>query len=99
MIYSTEKTLKELEGKVEQAEIDNANEAKEELKKALEANDTEAIKEKSEKLNEIVQQLSVKLYEQAQQAAQAQGEGAANEAGNKDNVVDADYEVVNEENK
>lgn len=99
MIYSTEKTLKELEGKVEQAEIDKANEAKDELKKALEANDSAAIKEKTEKLTEIVQQLSVKLYEQAQQAAQAQGEGEANDAGSNDNVVDADYEVVNDDEK
>jgi len=99
MVYTTEKTLKDLEGKIDQAEIDKANEAKEAVKKALEGNNTEEIKAANEKLSEVVQQLSVKLYEQA---AQAQQEGAANSdqaANAADDVVDADYEVVNEEEK
>jgi molecular chaperone DnaK len=52
-------------------------------------------------LTEIVQQLSVKLYEQAQQAAgQPEGGEQGNAAGpNKDNVVDAEYEVVDEDKK
>jgi len=99
MVYTTEKTLKDLDGKIDQAEIDKANEAKEAVKKALESNNTEEIKAANEKLSEVVQQLSVKLYEQA---AQAQQEGAANSdqaANAADDVVDADYEVVNEEEK
>ena len=99
MVYTTEKTLKDLDGKIDQAEIDKANEAKEAVKKALEGNNTEEIKAANEKLSEVVQQLSVKLYEQA---AQAQQEGAANSdqaANAADDVVDADYEVVNEEEK
>ncbi len=97
MVYTTEKTLKELEGKVEQAEIDKANEAKEAVKKALESNNIEEMKTTTEKLSEIVQQLSVKLYEQAQQAQASQaGDGDGKAA---DDVVDADYEVVDEEEK
>ncbi|MBM6994930.1 Chaperone protein DnaK [compost metagenome] len=99
LIYSVDKTLKELGDKVDAAETDKANAAKEELKKALESDDLEQIKAASEKLTEIVQQLSVKLYEQASQAAGA--EGAAESAGGqtRDNVVDADYEVVDEDKK
>ncbi|MBW4838158.1 MAG: molecular chaperone DnaK [Paenibacillaceae bacterium] len=99
LIYSVEKTLKELGDKVDAAETDKANAAKEELKKALESDDLEQINAASEKLTEIVQQLSVKLYEQASQAAGA--EGAAESAGGqtRDNVVDADYEVVDEDKK
>ena len=97
LVYQTEKTMKDLEGKVDQSEIDKANEAKEELKKALEGTDTAAIKSASDKLSEVVQQLSVKLYEQAAQAQQA-AQGA--EGGAKgDNVVDADYTVVDEDKK
>lgn len=102
LVYTTEKTLKELEGKVDQTEIDKANEAKEVVKKALEGDDVEEIKASSQKLSEIVQQLSVKLYEQAAQAAQtAEGVNADGTAKNADdNIVDADYEVVDgEDNK
>ena len=99
MVYQTEKTLKDLEGKVDQAEVDKANEAKDALKKALEGTDIEAIKSANEKLSEIVQQLSVKLYEQAQAAQNAQGaQGSAeNNQTNADNVVDVDYEEVKED--
>lgn len=97
LVYQTEKTLKDLEGKVDQADIDKANAAKDKVKSALEGQDIEAIKSASDELSEIVQQLSVKLYEQAAQAQQA-AQGA--EGGAKsDDVVDADYEVVNDDKK
>ncbi|MCY9513503.1 molecular chaperone DnaK [Paenibacillus apiarius] len=100
LVYTTEKTLKDLGDKVEQAEIDKANAAKEKVKTALESNDTDQIKAATEELTEIVQQLSVKLYEQAAQAQQAeQAQGAQDGAAKKDNVVDADYEVVDEDKK
>lgn len=96
LIYSVEKTVKDLGDKVDQAEIDKANEAKEALKAAVESNELEQINAATEKLTEIVQQLSVKLYEQASAEAQA-SEGAAGTG--EPNVVDADYEVVDEEEK
>ncbi|MGZ4032304.1 MAG: molecular chaperone DnaK, partial [Tumebacillaceae bacterium] len=95
LVYQTEKTLKDLEGKVDQADIDKANAAKDKVKSALEGTDIEAIKSASEELSEVVQQLSVKLYEQAAQAQQAQGADGAK----KDDVVDADYTVVDEDKK
>lgn len=97
LVYTTEKTLKDLEGKVDQAEIDKANAAKDKLKEALNGTDIEAIKKASEELGRVVQQLSVKLYEQAAQAQQAGGDGGS---GRKDDtVVDAEYTEVNEDKK
>ncbi|WP_138493287.1 molecular chaperone DnaK [Paenibacillus pinistramenti] len=100
LIYSVDKTIKDLGDKVDAAEIEKANAAKEELSKAVASDNLDEIKAASEKLTEIVQQLSVKLYEQAQ-AAQGGAEGAnASQGGSaKDNVVDADYEVVDEDKK
>ena len=101
LVFTTEKTLKEVEGKVEEAEVKKAEDAKEELKAAIEKGDLEEIRTKKDALQEIVQQLSMKLYEQAAQAQQAaQGaEGAEGAANNDDNVVDAEYEEVNDDKK
>ncbi|BFH12801.1 molecular chaperone DnaK [Paenibacillus melissococcoides] len=99
LVYTTEKTLKDLGDKVDQAEIDKANEAKENVKKALESDNIDEIKAATDKLSEVVQQLSVKLYEQAAQAQQAGQQQANDGAAPKDNVVDADYEVVDEDKK
>jgi molecular chaperone DnaK len=105
LVYTVEKTIKDLGDKVDAGEIAKAEEAKEKVKKALESENLDEIKKATEELTEIVQQLSVKLYEQAAQAQGAPGaEGGAADAGDgaapkKDNVVDADYEVVDEEKK
>lgn len=103
LVYSVDKTIKDLGDKVDQAEIDKANAAKDKVKKALEGNNLDEIKAATEELTQIVQQLSTKLYEQAAQQAQAAGgadaEGAQGAAKGKDNVVDADYEVVDENKK
>jgi len=97
LVFTTEKTLKDLEGKVDQADIDRANAAKDKVKKALEGGNLDEIKAAKDELSEIVQQLSVKLYEQAAQAAQAaQGGAEGGQEPKKDNVVDADYEVVDD---
>ncbi|KZE68432.1 molecular chaperone DnaK [Fictibacillus phosphorivorans] len=101
LVFTVDKTLKDLEGKVDEAEVKKAEEAKESLKKALEGNDIEAIKKEKDALSEIVQQLSVKLYEQAAQQAQAQQGDATGQSSSKndDNIVDADYEEVNDDKK
>ncbi|EJL22297.1 molecular chaperone DnaK [Brevibacillus sp. BC25] len=96
LVFTTEKTLKEVEGKVDQAEIDRANAAKDKVKAALEGGNIEEIKTAKDELSEIIQQISVKLYEQAAQAQAAQGGGAEGQEPKKDNVVDADYEVVDD---
>ncbi|TQK73429.1 molecular chaperone DnaK [Brevibacillus sp. AG162] len=96
LVFTTEKTLKEVEGKIDQAEIDRANAAKDKVKAALEGGNIEEIKTAKDELSEIIQQISVKLYEQAAQAQAAQGGDAEGQEPKKDNVVDADYEVVDD---
>ncbi len=115
LVYETEKALKELEGKISDDEKKEVEDAKEDLKKALEANNPDDIKAKTEALTEKFHTISTKLYEQAAQAQQAAGgagfdpnmAGAAGAAGASaaganagpadDNVVDADYEVVDDD--
>ncbi|ASA23639.1 molecular chaperone DnaK [Paenibacillus donghaensis] len=99
LVYSTDKVIKDLGDKADAADVEKANEAKDKLKAALETDNLEEITAATEVLTEIVQQLSVKLYEQAAQAEQgAEGDaGAAEGNARKDNVVDADYEVVDDE--
>ena len=97
LLFSVDKTLKELEGKVDAEEVKKAEEARDELKAAVEANNIEEMKTKRDALNEIVQNLTVKLYEQAaQQQAQENPEAAQTGA---DDVVDADFEEVDGDDK
>ncbi|UBH12328.1 molecular chaperone DnaK [Macrococcus armenti] len=98
LIFATDKAIKDLEDKVEAADKEKAEAAKEDLKKALEGNDLEDIKTKKDALNEIVQGLSMKLYEQMAQAQQG-AEGAEGAAA-QDDVVDAEFtEVKDDDNK
>ncbi|HGV8427061.1 TPA: molecular chaperone DnaK [Enterococcus faecium] len=97
LLFSVDKTLKELEGKVDEEEVEKAETARDELKAAVEANNIEKMKTKRDALNEIVQNLTVKLYEQAaQQQAQENPEAAQ---GGADDVVDADFEEVDGDDK
>ena len=98
LVFTTEKTLKDLEGKVDEAEAAKATEAKDALKEAIEKNDLEEIRAKKDALQEIVQALTMKLYEQAQQQAQgAQGADDSAAGGKDDDVVDAEYEEVKDD--
>ncbi|EAE9521351.1 molecular chaperone DnaK [Listeria monocytogenes] len=99
LVFTVDKTLKELEGKVEEEEVKKAEAARDELQEALKGEDFEAIKEKTESLNEIVQNLSVKLYEQAAAEQQAAGGAEGQEAPQNDDVVDAEFEEVNDDDK
>ena len=97
LIFTVDKTLNEIEGKVDAEEVKKAETVRDELKAAVEANDLEAMKAKRDALNEVVQNLSVKLYEQAAAASQAaQGAAGAEQASSQpqDGVVDADFEEV-----
>ncbi|KOY15694.1 molecular chaperone DnaK [Paenibacillus xylanivorans] len=100
LIYSVDKTIKDLGEKADAGEVEKANAAKEKLQGVLASDNLEDIKAATEELTEIVQQLSVKLYEQAQAQEQA-AQGAEEQQGSakRDNVVDADYEVVDEDKK
>ncbi|MBM7716319.1 molecular chaperone DnaK [Bacillus thermophilus] len=98
LIFTTEKTLKDLEGKVDEAEVKKAEEAKDALKAAIEKNDMEEVRQKKDALQEIVQNLSMKLYEEAAKQAEAQqGAEGQDAAGGDDNVVDAEFEEVDDD--
>ncbi|AEH53805.1 molecular chaperone DnaK [Heyndrickxia coagulans] len=97
LVFTAEKTLKELEGKVDASEISKAEKAKDELKAAIEKNDLNEMRQKKDALQEIVQDLSVKLYQQA--AQQQQNTDAGGDGKKDDNVVDADFEEVDDNKK
>lgn len=113
LVYDTEKSLKDLEDKLSDSEKSEVEAAKEDLKKALEDGNVDEIKDKTDKLTEKFHIISTKLYEQAQQDAAAAGPDMGAQAGNAgatgagaqdagskdggDNVVDADYEVVDDD--
>ncbi|WP_022794940.1 molecular chaperone DnaK [Marinococcus halotolerans] len=96
LVFTTEKTLNDLGENVSEDEKQQAEDAKEKVKTALEGEDIEAIRTAKDELQEIVQQLTTKMYEQAaQQAQQEQGEAGGESS---DDTVDADYEDVKDDN-
>ncbi|AKG73952.1 molecular chaperone DnaK [Salinicoccus halodurans] len=101
LAFTTDKTIEDLGDKVEAEEKEKAEAAKEELNKALEGSDLEEIKSKKEALEEIVQGMSMKLYEQMAQEQQASEGAEGTESGtqSEDDVVDADFKEVDEDEK
>ncbi|HHZ02006.1 MAG TPA: molecular chaperone DnaK [Tissierellia bacterium] len=98
LAYQTEKTLKELEGKISEEEKSKAQAALDELKKAIENNDTAQMKEKTESLTKVFNDLAQKLY--AQTGAQGGPEVDPNfNPGSEpeEDVVEADFEEINDD--
>ncbi len=97
LIHSAEKALEEAGDAVTPEQKDEAQKAVDELKSALEADDVEQIKEKTEALNNAIYAVTTAMYQkQAEESGEATPEGDA--TGGDEDVVDADYEVVDEEN-
>jgi molecular chaperone DnaK len=94
LVYQTEKTLKDLDGKISEEEKASAQVVVDELKKAIESNDVDQIKEKTEKLTEEFNKLAQKLYAQT---GGAEGQPEQESAGPEDDVVDAEFEEVNDD--
>ena len=97
LVFQTDKVLADLKDKVSEEEVKKAEAARDELKAAIEANDLDQMKAKRDALNEIVQNLTVKLYEQAAaqaQAAQGDGQAQADTNASGDDVVDAEFEEI-----
>ena len=102
LAYSTEESLNDLGDKVTEEEKKPITEQIEKLKEALKGTDIEAIKRESEELTKRYYPIVEKVYkEQAEQnGAQGQPEGAANQGqGPEGNVYDADYKVVDDDEK
>lgn len=106
ILFETEKQMNELGDKVTADEKSKVDAAREDLKKAVEVNDVEDIKAKSEALTQAFYPISSRIYQEAQAQTGAAGDGAdagaqaqsgAQSAGPGGNTVDADYEVVDED--
>jgi molecular chaperone DnaK len=97
LIYSTEKSIKEVGDKVDESTKRDIDKAIKNLKKAMEGEDTEEIKRLSDELTQASHKLAETMYSRASQGAQA-GEdsgGPTAEPRKDDDVVDADFEEVN----
>ena len=105
LIYSTEKSMKELGDKVDGATKTKVDGIISQLKKAMEGDNTDEIKRLSEELTQASHKLAEAIYQQASQAgAQQAGDGSSGAsqsrpAGDDDDVVDADYEEVKDDKK
>ena len=103
-VYQTEKTLEEMGDKLDAADKGNVQSALEKLKETLKGNDTQAIKNATEELTKAFYAVSEKLYGQAGgQAGPGPDMGGAGftggqpQGGGNDNVVDADFEVMDDD--
>jgi molecular chaperone DnaK len=95
ILYTAERTKRDLEGKVEKAGIDRLDTAAKELRKALEGQDAALIREKNEALKKVLQEVGASVYQQAQK--QQAGAGPSTSApGGGANVGDANYKVMDE---
>ena len=100
LIHATEKSIEELGDKVTDEERTNVDAAIEALKAALEMDDVEDITAKTQALGEISGQIAQKAYEQAQsEEGPATGAETETAQANDDDVVDADFEEVKEDDK
>ena len=108
LIYSTEKSLKELGDKVDEATKNDINDKIQALKKAMEGDDKDAIQKAQDALMQASHKLAELMYQQTQAGGTAAGaaggqeaggtggaaEGGGGSGGGDDNVVDADFEEV-----
>ncbi|MCR9037239.1 molecular chaperone DnaK [Olsenella sp. AF16-14LB] len=100
LCYSTEQTLKDLGDKVPEDQRKNVQDAVDAAKKALEGTDIDAIKAAGEKLQEASHKLAEVVYSNTQEQTAGGNAGASNAgSGSADDVVDADYEVVDDDKK
>jgi len=105
LVYNTEKTMKELGDKLSQADRDRIQAEIDAVKKALEGSDAQAIKSACEKLTQASYEVFGRIYQQQaqqQDAGPGAGPGAGGAQGGTgksgdDNVVDADYEVMDDD--
>jgi molecular chaperone DnaK len=106
LVYTAEKTLEDLKDKLTEDEKKKIEDGKESLKEAVKAEDVDRLKTEIETLQKVMNEVATKVYQEAaqkqaeqaeSQGAKQQGEDAQEKKGEK--VVDADYEVVDEDKK
>lgn len=103
LVYQAEKTIKDLGDKADKTQVASVEAAAEKVKEALKGTDIEAIKKATEELQKPLYEMSAAAYQAAEGAGAAPGAeaGAAAEGHSKkdDDVVDAEYKVVDDEKK
>ncbi|MDU5466321.1 MAG: molecular chaperone DnaK [Peptoniphilus harei] len=95
IIYQSENTLKDVEGKISDADKTKIEDAIKALKDVKDGEDLEAIKSKTEELTQAFYAISEEIYKQQGQAGA--GQAGSSDAKQDDDVVDADYEVVDDD--
>ena len=89
--FQADKALEDGKDKVDQSLLDSIKEKNDKLKEAIKNNDIEKMKSAKEELQKAVQEMTMKLYEQAQAAAKPANEEKPSDKNNNDDVVDADF--------
>ncbi len=99
LVYSTEKSMKELGDKVDSETRTNIERISADLRKAMEGDDSAEIRRLSEELTQASHKLAEAMYQQASQAGAQEAGGQAQAGAEDEDVVDADYEEVKQDNK
>ncbi len=110
LVYQAEKTIKDLGDKADKGQIEKVKAGIEKVKEALKGNDNEAIKKATEELQKPLYEMSAAAYQSAQAAGAQGAPGAGPQPGaqqgpqenakkDDDNVVDAEYKVVDDDKK
>ena len=98
LVYTAEKTKKDLADKLGKEQVERIDKAVAEMREMLSGKDVEKIKTKNEELAKVLQEVGTAIYQQA--AAERAEQGKKEDTkGSKEKVVDADYEEVKEEKK
>ena len=103
LVYETEKNIGELSDKIDDASKEKVNAAVAKVKQALEANNQAEIQSSTDELTQVWHEVSAQIYQQAADAGAASAEAPSGDPGDApsadSDVVDAEYEVVNEDEK
>ena len=101
LLFQTDKTLKDVDGKVPEEDVKKVKDAQE-----AQENNLDDMKQKRDDLNKLVQDMTVKLYENAQKNQQAQGgatsgaaQGTADDKKSDDDTINGDYKDVSDDDK
>ncbi len=99
LIYTTEKSMKDMEGKVDKAKLEPIQKHVDELKELMkpEKKDIEAIKKKLEEVQKFAQEAATEMYQKAAAEQKAKQEKEGDNKDKEENVVDADFKVEDEE--
>ncbi len=99
MIHASKKSIDELGDKVEDQEKTDVEAAIADVEEALKGDSKEAIDEKTTKLTEIAGKLAERVYKQSAEEGQAESAATEGSAESEDDVVDAEFEEVKDDDK